>query len=165
MTKVSLRFLLCDILHEAFFTGYQEGNISSIITHKFFVTWSKQPLTIGTNQMWVSRDNNSVNTTCFPQQLHEDSWGPFAVIAYFDAPDMSCPIGKWPFSLLLLWWISWDISSQYAIAFGHLRSTATSPQWPLFLSWWWVHTFTPISTPPLHNSNGHQSASQTSCQK
>ena len=25
--KVSLRFLLCDTLHEAFFTGYQEGNI------------------------------------------------------------------------------------------------------------------------------------------
>ena len=30
--KVSLRFLLRDTLHEAYFTGYQEGNIVDILS-------------------------------------------------------------------------------------------------------------------------------------
>ena len=54
--KVSLRFLLRDTLHEAFFTGHQEGNI----VNNFFVTRNKQPMTIGTNRMCISRDDNCV---------------------------------------------------------------------------------------------------------
>ena len=62
--KVSQRFLLRDTLHEAFFTGYQEGNIID-----FFVTRNKQPMTIGINGMCISTDDNCVNTMCFPRQL------------------------------------------------------------------------------------------------
>ena len=43
--------------------------ISSIITRNFFVTRNKQPMTIGTNRMCISRDDNCVNTMCFPRQL------------------------------------------------------------------------------------------------
>ena len=43
--------------------------ISSIITRNFFVTRNKQPMTIGTNQMCISRDDNFANTMCFPRQL------------------------------------------------------------------------------------------------
>ena len=37
--------------------------ISSIITRNFFVTWNKQPTTIGTNRMCISRDDNVPSTT------------------------------------------------------------------------------------------------------
>ena len=43
--------------------------ISSIITPNFFVTRNKQPMTIGTNRMCTSRDDNCANTMCFPRQL------------------------------------------------------------------------------------------------
>ena len=43
--------------------------ISSIITRNFFVTRNKQPMTIGTNRMCISRDDNCANTMCFPRQL------------------------------------------------------------------------------------------------
>ena len=43
--------------------------ISSIITRNFFVAWNKQPMTIGTNRMCISRDDNCSNTMCFPRQL------------------------------------------------------------------------------------------------
>ena len=46
--KVSLRFILCDTLHEAFFTGTRRA-ILSIITPNFFMIRNKQPMTIGTN--------------------------------------------------------------------------------------------------------------------
>ena len=67
--KVSLRFLLHDTLHEAFFTQGTRRVISSIITRNFFVTRNKQPMTIGTNRMCISRDDNCANTMCFPRQL------------------------------------------------------------------------------------------------
>ena len=43
--------------------------ILSIITRNFFVTRNKQPMTIGTNRMCISRDDNCANTMCFPRQL------------------------------------------------------------------------------------------------
>ena len=43
--------------------------ISSIITRNFFVTRNKQPMTIRTNRMCISRADNCVNTMCFPRQL------------------------------------------------------------------------------------------------
>ena len=43
--------------------------ISSIITRNFFVTRNKQPVTIGTNRIRISRDDNCANTMCFPRQL------------------------------------------------------------------------------------------------
>ena len=43
--------------------------ISLIITRNFFVTLNKQPMTIGTNRMCISRDDNCANTMCFPRQL------------------------------------------------------------------------------------------------
>ena len=36
--------------------------VSSIITRNFFVTRNKQPMTIGTNRMCISRDDNCANT-------------------------------------------------------------------------------------------------------
>ena len=48
--------------------------ISSIITRNFFVTRNKQPMTIGTNRMCISRDDNCVNTMCFPRQLPTTAW-------------------------------------------------------------------------------------------
>ena len=56
--------------------------ISSIITRNF-VTRNKQPMTIGSNRMCVSRDDNWANTMCFPRQLPTTA-------------DTSCPIGKLP---------------------------------------------------------------------
>ena len=43
--------------------------ISLIITRNFFATRNKQPMTIGTNRMCISRDDNCANTMCFPRQL------------------------------------------------------------------------------------------------
>ena len=43
--------------------------ILSIITRNFFVIRNKQPMTIGTNRMCISRDDNCINTMCFPRQL------------------------------------------------------------------------------------------------
>ena len=43
--------------------------LSSIITRNFFVTRNKQPLTIGTNRMCISRDDIAPKTMCFPRQL------------------------------------------------------------------------------------------------
>jgi len=65
--KVSLRFLLRDALHEPFFLETLRV-ISSIITRNFFVTRNKQPMTIGTNRMCISWDDNCVNIMCFPRQ-------------------------------------------------------------------------------------------------
>ena len=66
--KVSLRFLLRDTLHEAFFSWYQEGNI--VDNHSQFLRDpNKQPMTIGTSRMCISRDDNCVNTMYFPRQL------------------------------------------------------------------------------------------------
>ena len=80
--------------------------ISSIITRNFFVTRNKQPMTIGTNRMCISRDDNCVTTMCFRfhdnSRLQENSLRLFAFVA-FDVCvcDTSCPIGKLPFSCLL----------------------------------------------------------------
>ena len=74
--------------------------ISSIITRNFFVTRNKQPMTIGTNRMCISRDDNCAfhdNS----RQLQENSLRRFAFVAFFDVCDTSCPIGKLPFSFLL----------------------------------------------------------------
>ena len=43
--------------------------IPSIITRNFFVTQNKQPMTIGTNRMCISIDDNCVNTMCVPRLL------------------------------------------------------------------------------------------------
>ena len=43
--------------------------ISSIITRNFFATRNKQPMTIGTNRMCISRDDNCANTVCFAREL------------------------------------------------------------------------------------------------
>ena len=67
--KVSLRF-------GSYVTHYMKHSllgtrrvISSIITRNFFVTRNKQTMTIGTNRMCISRDDNCANTMCFPRQL------------------------------------------------------------------------------------------------
>ena len=86
--------------------------ISSIITRNFFVTRNKQPITIGTNRMCISRDDNCANTTCFPRQLPITGRNSLRRFAFFDVCDTSCPIGKLPFSFLLC-----DEFSQYATAF------------------------------------------------
>ena len=43
--------------------------VISIITRNFFVTRNKQPMTIGTNRMCITRDDNCANTMCFRRQL------------------------------------------------------------------------------------------------
>ena len=62
--------------------------ILSIITRNFFVIGNKQPMTIGTNRMCISRDDNCVNTMCFPRQrsrqLQENSLRRFAFVNFFD---------------------------------------------------------------------------------
>ena len=81
--------------------------ISSIITRNFFVTRNKQPMTIGTNRMCISRDDNCANTMCFPQQLPTTARKLFTTICFrcllirVIMCDTSCPIGKLPFSFLL----------------------------------------------------------------
>ena len=55
----------------------------------------KQPMANGTNRMCIRRDDNCVNTMCFPRQLPTTAWN------FFDGRDTSCPIGKLPFSFLL----------------------------------------------------------------
>ena len=79
--------------------------ISLIFTLNFFVTWIKQPMTIATNRMCISRNENCVNTMCFPRQrswqLQENSLRRFAFVAFLDACDTSCPIGELPFNFLL----------------------------------------------------------------
>ena len=79
--------------------------ISSIITGNFFVTRNKQPMTIGTNRMCILyyyRRQYWVNTMCFPRQLPTTARKLFTFVAFFDVCDTSCPIGKVPFSFLLL---------------------------------------------------------------
>ena len=75
--------------------------ISSIITRNFFVTGNKQPMTFGTKGMCISRDDNCVNTMCFPRQLQENSLRRFYFVAFFDMCDTSCPVSKLPFSFLI----------------------------------------------------------------
>ena len=79
--------------------------ISSIFTLNFFVTRIKQPMTIATNRMCISRNGNCVNTMCFPRQrsrqLQENSLRRFAFVAFLDACDTSSPIGELPFNFLL----------------------------------------------------------------
>ena len=43
--------------------------ILSIIPRNFSAIRNKQPMTIGTNRMCISRDDSCVNTMCFPGQL------------------------------------------------------------------------------------------------
>ena len=69
--------------------------ILSIITRNFFEIRNKQLMTIGTTRMCISRDDNCVNTMCFPRQL------PTTARNFFDGCDTSCPLGKLPFSFLL----------------------------------------------------------------
>ena len=59
--------------------------ISSIITRNFFVTRNKQPMTIGSNRMCVSRDDNCANTMCFPRQLliRVVLWVSYLLVSYF----------------------------------------------------------------------------------
>ena len=101
MNKLSMKFLLRDTLHEAFFTGYQEGNIIDNRSSCFFMTRNKQPMTTGTNRMCISRDDNCVNTMCFPLTTTPDNYKRFAFVAFFDVRETSCPAGKLPFSFLL----------------------------------------------------------------
>ena len=79
--------------------------ISSIFTLNFFVTRIKQPMTIATNRMCISRNDNCVNTMCFPRQrsrqLQENSLRRFAFVAFLDKCDTSYPIGELPFNFLL----------------------------------------------------------------
>ena len=56
--------------------------ISSIITRNFFVTRNKQPMTIGTNRMCISRDDNCANTMCFPRQLPTTARKLFTTICF-----------------------------------------------------------------------------------
>ena len=55
---------------------------SSIITRNFFVTRNKQPMTIGTNRMCISRDDNCANTMCFPRQLPTTARKLFTTICF-----------------------------------------------------------------------------------
>ena len=84
--------------------------ISSIITHNLSVTRSKQPLTIGTNRMCISRDDNRCAITmCFPRQLLTTARKLLLLqkvklvqqVKERVRGDTSCPIGKLPFSFLL----------------------------------------------------------------
>ena len=79
--------------------------ISSIITRYFFVTQNEQPMTIGTNRMCISRDDNCANTMCSPGQLPKTARKLFTTICFRcflrRVCDTSCPIGKLPFSFLL----------------------------------------------------------------
>ena len=56
--------------------------ILSIITRNFFVTRNKQPMTIGTNRMCISRDENCPNTLCFPRQLPTTARKLFTTICF-----------------------------------------------------------------------------------
>jgi len=77
--------------------------ISSIITRNFFVTRNKQPMTTEPIEC-VLVEMTFASTPCAfhdnPRQLYENSLRRFAIVAFFDVCDTSCPIGK-PFSLLL----------------------------------------------------------------
>ena len=97
--KVSLRFLLLTHHMKHSLLGTRKV-ISSIITRTFFVTRSKQPMTIGTNRICISierqyafHDNS--------RQLQENSLRRFAFVAVFDACDNCSPIDKLAFSFLL----------------------------------------------------------------
>ena len=73
--------------------------VSSIITHNFFVTRNKQPMTIGTN---VLVETTIASTPCcFPRQLPTATKFFTTICFRFDVCDSSCPIGKLPFSFLL----------------------------------------------------------------
>ena len=56
--------------------------ISSIITRNLFVTRSKQPLTIRTNRMCISRDDDCAITMCFPRQLPRTAMKLFTTICF-----------------------------------------------------------------------------------
>ena len=56
--------------------------ISSRIIRNFFVTRNKQPMGIGTNRMCISRDENCVNTMCFPRQLSTTARKLFTTICF-----------------------------------------------------------------------------------
>ena len=56
--------------------------ISSIITRNFFMTRNKQPMTIGTSRMCISRDDNCANTMCFPRQLQPTARKLFTTICF-----------------------------------------------------------------------------------
>ena len=56
--------------------------ISSIITRNFFVTRNKQPMTIETNRMCISRDDNCANTMRFPRQLPTTARKLFMMICF-----------------------------------------------------------------------------------
>ena len=96
--KVSLRF--------SYVTHYMKHSllgtwrvISSIITRNFFMTRSKQPMTIGTNRMCISRDDIAPTPCAFhdsSRQLQENCF------RCFDVCDTGCPIGKLPFQFLTL---------------------------------------------------------------
>ena len=75
--------------------------ISSIITRNFFVTRNKQPMTIGTNRMCISRDDIAPTPCAFPRQLPTTA-RKFAFVAFFDVCDTGCRIGKLPFQFLTL---------------------------------------------------------------
>ena len=73
--------------------------ILSIITRNFFVIRIKQPMTIGTNGMCISRDDNCFNTMCFPRQLPTTARN---LLSWLSSTGVTnCPIGKLPFSFLL----------------------------------------------------------------
>ena len=55
--------------------------ILSIITRDFFAIRNKQPMPIGTNRMCISRDDNCVNTMCFPRQRPTTARKPFTTIS------------------------------------------------------------------------------------
>ena len=77
--------------------------ISWIITRNFFVTRNKQ-MTTGTNGLCISREDNCINTMCFPRQLPttaRNSLQRFDFVAFFDVCDTSCPVGKLRFSFIL----------------------------------------------------------------
>ena len=79
--------------------------ISSIITRNFFVTRNKQPMTIGTNRMCISRDDIAPTPYAFhdsSRQLQETSLRRFAFVAFFDVCDTGCAIGKLPFQFRTL---------------------------------------------------------------
>ena len=81
--------------------------ISSIISRNFFVIRYKQPMTIGTNRMCISRDDNCVNTMRFPRQLPTTARKFFTTICFrcflrrvLYPGDTSCPIAIGKFFLV-----------------------------------------------------------------
>ena len=75
--------------------------ILSIITRNFFVIRNKQPITIGANRMCISRDDNCVNTMCFPRKLPTTARNLLSWLSSTGVIRVVLSVLKLPFSFLL----------------------------------------------------------------